>query len=45
MVPGSAFVQFGVGHVRICYAESYEVLEEAMRRMRRFVDRHRAAAK
>ncbi len=45
VVPGSAFGQFGVGHVRVCYAESYEVLEEALRRMRRFVDRHRSAAK
>lgn len=43
VVPGSAFGRFGVGHVRICYAESYEVLEEALRRMRRFVDRHRKA--
>lgn len=45
VVPGSAFGQFGVGHVRICYAESYEVLEEALRRMRRFVERHQLAAK
>jgi aminotransferase len=45
VVPGSAFGQFGVGHVRICYAESYDVLEEAMRRMRRFVGRHRPSAK
>ena len=43
VVPGSAFGQFGVGHVRICYAEDYGVLEEALRRMRRFVDRHRVA--
>ena len=45
VVPGSAFGQFGVGHVRICYAETYEVLEEALRRMHRFVDRHRAPSK
>ena len=45
VIPGSVFGQSGVGHVRICYAESSEVLEEALRRMRRFVDRHRAAAK
>ena len=45
VVPGSAFGQFGVGHVRICYAESYEVLEDAMVRMRRFVERHQSAAK
>ena len=45
VVPGSAFGQYGAGHVRVCYAEAYEVLEEALRRMRRFVERHRAAAK
>ena len=45
VVPGSAFGQFGVGHVRICYAASDDVLEEAMRRMRRFVERHQTAAK
>ena len=45
VVPGSAFGQLGVGHVRICYAESYDVLEEAVRRMRHFVDRHRTSAK
>jgi aminotransferase len=44
VVPGSAFGQFGVGHVRICYAQPYNVLEEALRRMRSFVDRHRVAA-
>ena len=45
VVPGSAFGRYGAGHVRVCYAEAYEVLEEALRRMRRFVERHRAAAK
>jgi aminotransferase len=45
VVPGSAFGQFGVGHVRVCYTAPMEVLEEAVGRMRRFVERHRAAAK
>jgi aminotransferase len=45
VVPGSAFGQFGVGHVRVCYAAPYEQLEEAVRRMRRFVERHRSTAK
>ncbi len=45
VVPGSAFGQFGVGHVRICYAMPYEVLEQALERIRGFVDRHRTAAK
>jgi aminotransferase len=44
VVPGSAFGVCGAGYVRLCYAESYEVLEEAMRRMRRFVERHRTVA-
>jgi aminotransferase len=45
VVPGSAFGQFGVGHVRICYTAPLDVLGEALVRMRRFVDRHRTAAK
>jgi aminotransferase len=45
VVPGSAFGPGGAGHVRVCYAETYEVLEQAMVRMRRFVERHRASAK
>jgi aminotransferase len=45
VVPGSAFGQLGVGHVRICYTAPIDVLEEAMGRMQRFVERHRASAK
>ncbi|MDZ4278732.1 MAG: aminotransferase class I/II-fold pyridoxal phosphate-dependent enzyme [Dehalococcoidia bacterium] len=45
VVPGSAFGQSGVGHVRICYAQPYELLEEALDRMRRFVGRRATAAK
>ncbi len=45
VVPGSAFGQFGVGHVRICYTAPLDVLEEALGRMRRFVSRHQASAK
>jgi aminotransferase len=41
VVPGSAFGECGVGHVRACYAQSYELIEEALVRMRRFVERHR----
>ena len=26
-------------HMRVCYAQKYDLLEEAMRRMRRFVSR------
>ena len=42
VVPGSAFGPSGEGHVRMCYATSYERLEEALRRVGRFVERARA---
>ncbi len=42
VVPGSAFGPSGVGHVRMCYATSYEQLEEALRRIGRLVERVRA---
>jgi aminotransferase len=41
VVPGSAFGPSGAGHVRMCYATSYEGLEEALRRIGRFVERVR----
>jgi aminotransferase len=41
VVPGSAFGEGGRGHVRICYAQTYHLLEEALGRMSRFVERHR----
>ena len=41
VIPGSAFGEAGAGHVRICYAQRYDLLEEAMDRMQRFVSRHR----
>ena len=45
VVPGSAFGPGGRGHVRICYAQNYDLLEEALRRMARFVQRYRSVAK
>jgi aminotransferase len=42
VIPGSAFGPSGEGHVRACYATSYEQVEEALVRIGRFVDRHRA---
>jgi aminotransferase len=45
VIPGSAFGEGGAGHVRICYAQSYEQLEQAMERMRAFVSRHRLSSK
>jgi aminotransferase len=44
VIPGSAFGPSGEGHVRACYATSYEQLEEALTRIGRFVHRHRVAA-
>jgi len=40
VVPGSAFGQCGEGYVRCCYATSLADIEEALSRMKRFVDRH-----
>ena len=48
VVPGSAFGPSGEVHVRMCYATSYEKLEEALVRIGRFVervDRERAPAR
>jgi aminotransferase len=41
VVPGGAFGPSGEGHVRACYATSYEQLEEALVRIGRFVERQR----
>jgi aminotransferase len=41
VIPGGAFGPSGEGHVRACYATSYERLEEALGRIGRFLDRHR----
>ncbi|GAB4416909.1 MAG: aminotransferase class I/II-fold pyridoxal phosphate-dependent enzyme [Anaerolineales bacterium] len=40
VVPGNAFGPGGDGFVRACYATSYEKIEEALRRMERFMARH-----
>ena len=42
VIPGSAFGPSGEGHVRACYATSFGQLEDALGRIGRFVDRHRA---
>jgi len=41
VVPGSAFGEQGRGHIRACYATSYENIERALEAMGRFVQRHR----
>ncbi|MFC1987420.1 aminotransferase class I/II-fold pyridoxal phosphate-dependent enzyme [Chloroflexota bacterium] len=40
VVPGSAFGEHGEGYVRCCYATSLADIEEALARMKRFVDKH-----
>jgi len=42
VVPGDAFGPSGAGHVRMCYATAYDQLEEALRRIGRFVELVRA---
>jgi aminotransferase len=42
VVPGSAFGPGGNGFIRICYAQKYDLLEEALRRMAAFLTRCRA---
>ncbi|HUF54460.1 MAG TPA: aminotransferase class I/II-fold pyridoxal phosphate-dependent enzyme [Dehalococcoidia bacterium] len=42
VIPGSTFGECGRGHVRMCYAAPYNLIEEAIERIGRFVDRHRA---
>ncbi len=43
-VPGSAFGKCGEGYIRCCYATSVPDIEEALRRMERFVRRHKAVS-
>jgi len=40
VVPGNAFGPGGDGFVRACYATEYDQIEEALRRMERFMSRH-----
>ncbi|GAB4474040.1 MAG: aminotransferase class I/II-fold pyridoxal phosphate-dependent enzyme [Anaerolineae bacterium] len=40
VVPGSAFGPSGAGFVRCSYATAYEKIEEALERIRRFMQRH-----
>jgi len=40
VVPGNAFGPGGEGFVRACYATAYDQIEEALRRMERFMSRH-----
>jgi len=40
VIPGGSFGPGGEGFVRACYATSYEQIEEALRRMEKFMSRH-----
>ena len=40
VVPGSAFGQYGEGYIRCCYATALPEIEEALRRMSRFINKH-----
>jgi aminotransferase len=44
VIPGSSFGRSGAGHVRACYATSLDQIEEALRRIERFVARARNGA-
>ena len=41
VVPGNAFGKCGEGYIRCCYATSLPEIEEALARIRRFVNKHR----
>ena len=41
VVPGSAFGKCGEGYIRCCYATSMADIEEALKRMRRFVNKYK----
>lgn len=41
VVPGSAFGEFGEGYIRCCYAVGLPDIEEALARMKQFVERNR----
>ena len=45
VVPGSAFGESGKGHIRISYASSMENLQESLKRIARFVERHSLVGK
>jgi len=40
VIPGSAFGEASGHYVRVCYATDYDKIEQALERMRRFVQRH-----
>lgn len=45
LVPGSAFSEYGEGHVRLSYAYSLDVLKEGLDRLERYIDKKAASAR
>ena len=41
VVPGTAFGECAEGYIRACYAYSIDDINEAMRRIRNFTERHK----
>jgi len=41
VVPGSVFGQCGEGYIRCCYATSLAEIQEALKRMGKFIKKHR----
>ena len=39
-IPGAAFGQYGEGYVRLSYAASMEVIKEAMKRLKEYMEEH-----
>ncbi len=39
VVPGREFGRFGEGYIRCSYATDYELIEEALRRMDKFINK------
>jgi len=40
VIPGNSFGPGGENFVRVCYATTYEQIEEALHRMEKFMSRH-----
>ena len=40
LAPGYAFGPNNDAHIRLCYAQSHERLEEGLRRLVRYIERH-----
>ena len=41
-IPGAAFGQYGEGYIRLSYAASMEVIQEAMKRLKEYMEEYDA---